>query len=62
VQINIIVGGVTLDDGTTCRELTASDFDALGQCTVRFLMARGVQTANCYRLDVMQGADRVGGY
>ena len=40
VQINIIVGGVTFDDGTTYRELLPSDFDALGQHPLRFLMPR----------------------
>lgn len=62
VQIRIIVGGVTFDDGTTYRELNASDFDALGQYKVRFLMPVGVQTANCHRIVMMQGATRVGGY
>ena len=62
VQINIIVGGVTFDDGTVYRELTASDFDALGQSKVRFLMPVGVQTANCRRIFVMQGTAKVGKY
>ncbi len=62
VQISIIVGGVTLEDGTTYTELTASDFDELGQCKVRFLMSAGVQTANCHRIVVMQGTAKVGSY
>ena len=62
VQISIIVGGVTFDDGTTHRELKPSDFDALGQCRVRFLMRAGVETANCHRIVVMQGAAQVGSY
>ncbi len=60
VQIHIIVGGVTFDDGTTYRELTAPDFDALGQNKLHFLMAAGVQTANCRRIFVMQGSTQVG--
>jgi len=60
VQIMVIVGGVTFDDGTTFKELTAADFDALGQCKVRFLLAAGVQTANCHGIRVMQGASLVG--
>jgi PA14 domain/Bacterial TSP3 repeat len=62
VQISIIVGGVTFDDGTIYRELKASDFDVLGQCVLRFLMATDVETANCHRLVVMQGAAKVGNY
>ena len=62
VQINIIVGGVTFDDGTTYRELLPSDFDALGQHPLRFLMPRGVQTANCHRVTIVQGAAKVGTY
>jgi hypothetical protein len=62
VQISTIVGGVTFDDGTTYRELNASDFDSLGQCRMRFLMAAGVQTANCHRITIMQGPAKVGSY
>jgi len=62
VQISIIVGGVTFDDGTTYRELTVSDFDALGQCKVRFLMPVGAKTANCRRIVVMQGTAKVGNH
>ena len=62
VQISLIVGGVTFDDGTIYRELTASDFDSLGQCTVRFLMPSGVRTANCHRITIKQGPAKVGAY
>jgi hypothetical protein len=62
VQLSVIVGGVTFDDGTTYRELAASDFDALGQCTVHFLMPKGVQTANCHHINIMQGTAKVGTY
>ena len=62
VQLSLIVGGVTFDDGTISRELKPSNFDALGQCTVRFLMGASVETANCHRIVVMQGAAPVGSY
>ena len=62
VQIGIIVGGVTFDDGTTYKELKPSDFDALGQHKLRFLMPAGVATENCHGLTVMQGAAKVGAY
>jgi hypothetical protein len=60
VQILVLVGGVTFEDGTTFKELTAADFDALGQYRLRFLMPAGVQTADCHRIQVMQGATLVG--
>jgi hypothetical protein len=56
------VGGVTFDDGTTYKELSATDFDALGQHKLRFIMPEGVTTANCHRITIMQGAERVGDY
>jgi len=62
VEIHIIVGGVTFDDGTTVKVLTPMDFDALGQYKVRFLMPAGVQTANCHGIRVMQGTSLVGDY
>ena len=62
VQLRIIVGGVMFDDGTTYKELSATDFDALGQCKLRFLMPENVVTANCHRITVMQGTEKVGDY
>ena len=61
-QIKIIVGGVTFDDGTVIRQLKPGNFDTLGQCTVRFLMPAGVQTANCHVDQVFQGTVPVGTY
>ena len=62
LQLKIIVGGVTFDDGTIIREMAAGDFDLLGQGTVRFLMPAWVQTANCHVAQVYQGAVPVGTY
>jgi hypothetical protein len=53
--LRVVVGGVTLDDGTTSREITAADFDALGQYKARFLMPASVKTSNCHNLKVLQG-------
>jgi hypothetical protein len=60
VQIVILVGGVTFEDGTTYKELTAADFDSLGQYKLRFIAPVGVVTANCHRIQVVQGSDLVG--
>ncbi|MGA2661306.1 MAG: PA14 domain-containing protein [Verrucomicrobiota bacterium] len=60
VRVEILVGGVTFDDGTLVKELSASDFNELGQASVRFLRAAGVPTSICnivkaYQNDVLVG-------
>ncbi len=60
IQIFVLVGGVTFEDGTTYKELTAADFDTLGQYKLHFIMPAGVQTANCHRIQVVQGTTLVG--
>jgi hypothetical protein len=63
VQINVIVGGVTLDDGTTYRELAApGDFDVLGEAKLRFHLPPGTQTANCHTIRLRQGKLIIGTY
>ncbi len=62
VQVYIIAAGVTFDDGTTFRQLSAADINALGEYRLRFIMPAGVQTANCHGIRVWQGADLVGSY
>jgi hypothetical protein len=48
VKARIIVSGVTFDDGTVSKLLSASDFDALGVCRVRFIRAANVKTSVCH--------------
>jgi hypothetical protein len=62
MQISVIDLGVTFDDGTTYREVGTSEFDALGQYAFRFLMPSGVRTANCHRITLVQGAEKIGAY
>ena len=62
VEVSVIVGGMMLDDGRIYRELTAADFDELGQYRLRFIMPAGAQTANCHRIRVLQGTALVGTY
>ena len=63
VRVRIIVGGVTFDDGTTYKELSAADFDTLGQCRLRFIMPASARTANCHSIKIVQGeATPVGKY
>jgi len=60
VQVRIIVSGVTFDDGTLTKTLTASDFDDLGICRVRYLRAPGVQSSVCHTTKAFQGETLIG--
>ena len=62
VLIHVVVGGITFDDGTTDRTLTAADFDMLGQYKFRFIVPAGARTANCHTIKVMQGQTLLGMY
>ena len=52
--MSIFAAGVTFDDGTTVKTLTAADFDSLGRCKVRFIKAKGVYTSNCHSTKIYQ--------
>ena len=54
VKLEIFVSGVTFEDGTRTKVLTASDMDENGHCTVRFIKARGVTTSVCHRTYIYQ--------
>jgi hypothetical protein len=54
IQVDIFVGGVTFADGTTTLRLTAADFDALGQCRVRFLWPAETATSVCHKITLLQ--------
>lgn len=56
VRLDVIVGGVTFDDGTTTKTLTPADFDALGQCVVHFIRPASASTSTCYSISVFQGS------
>jgi hypothetical protein len=60
IELDIFVGGVTFEDGTTVLRLTAEDFDNLGQCVVRFLWPAGSQTSVCHTVTMYQGDATVG--
>lgn len=63
VEIAVLAGGVTLDDGTTFRQLTPADFDSLGQYKVRFILPASPKITDCHSITVIQGAsDLVGTY
>jgi len=56
VRLDVIVGGVTFDDGTTSRILTAADFDSMGQYLVHFIRPAGSTTSVCHSISVFQGS------
>jgi len=60
IQLDIFAAGVTFDDGTIFKVLTASDFDALGETSVRFIKAAGVQASVCHWFRAYQGQDFLG--
>lgn len=55
-----IVSGVIFDDGTTLRTLTATNFDALGQCPVRFIRPATTHTSVCNSIRAYQGNYQIG--
>ena len=55
-----IVSGVMFDDGTTTRTLTSTNFDALGQCPVRFIRPAAAQTSVCHSIKAYQGNYQLG--
>ena len=54
VTLTVFVSGVSFDDGTRTKTLTAADFDEDGHCTVRFIRARGVKTSVCHSTRIYQ--------
>jgi hypothetical protein len=60
VVISIFAGGVTFDDGTTVKTLTAADFNSLGVAMVKFIYPAGAKTSVCHTLKVYNGTTLVG--
>lgn len=54
VTLSIFVSGVTFEDGTRIKTLTAADFDENGHVSVRFIRARGVKTSVCHSTRIYQ--------
>lgn len=59
VRLDVLVGGVTFDDGTTSKTLTPADFDALGQSVVRFIRPASARTSTCYSITALQGGTQI---
>ena len=52
VTLQIKVTGVTFDDGSMTKILTAADFDSLGRAVVTFIRSQGSSTSACYTISV----------
>lgn len=55
IKLTIVVGGVTFEDGSTQKWLTAADFDENGNCTYYLMQGAGLQTSTCHSTTVYQG-------
>lgn len=56
VGTQVIVSGVTFDDGTVTKTLSASDFDATGTCFLQFIRAAGVKASVCHTTHLYDGS------
>ena len=57
IQVSMYAPGVTFDDGTTTRIITASNFDALGCYKIRFLIPPTAKTSVCHISYLRQGTE-----
>ena len=60
LELQPIVSGVMFDDGTVDKILTATNFDALGQCPVRFIRPASATTSVCNSIKAYQGNYQIG--
>ena len=61
IVLTIFVSGVTFEDGTLVKVLTAADFDADGVCRYRLLQSPGSTTSTCHTTRIYQDSAYVGG-
>jgi len=59
-HIWIFVGGITFADGTIEKDLTAADFNELGETTLRLLWPAEAETALCHQIRVYDGTTLLG--
>jgi hypothetical protein len=60
VQVDVLVGGVVFEDGTTTKLLTQADFDARGRCVLRFIRPASFKPSVCHSITLRQGDAVVG--
>ncbi len=62
VHLRIFKGGVTFDDGTINRTLTAADFDENGVATYRMIQSATSWGSVCHTTRIYQDGDYIGGH
>jgi len=60
IDLNIFVGGVTFDDGTTFRTVTAADFNELGEYRYRMIKASDALYSVCHTTSIYQDGTYIG--
>jgi hypothetical protein len=55
IEVVVFVSGVTLDDGSLTRTITAEDFDETGTYRLRYIKTDALRTTLCHRIRVYQG-------
>ncbi|MCG8526400.1 MAG: hypothetical protein MI748_08480, partial [Opitutales bacterium] len=56
IEMNIVRGGVSFDDSTITRTITAADFDAMGNYTYYMQMVGAVGGGLCHEITFSQGS------
>ncbi|MDT8392055.1 MAG: LamG-like jellyroll fold domain-containing protein [Lentisphaeria bacterium] len=62
IKIKIIVSGVTFEDGTTQRTVTADDFNELGEYRYRMIKSAETLTSVCHTVSAFQDGVNIGGF
>ena len=60
VHVDIIVGGITFDDGSLSKILQPADFGELGEARVRFIHPADAETSVCHKTRAYQGGVMLG--
>lgn len=60
VVVRIFVGGITFEDGSIEKVLTAADFDEVGRTTLKFIMPFEATSSVCHRIYIYSGDEFLG--
>jgi len=60
MELHIFVGGVTFDDGTIDRVVTAADFNEFGEYTYYMIQSADTLTSTCHSTKIYQDGDYIG--
>ena len=60
VDVQVLVSGITFEDGTLSHQITTADFDNLGTSKLRFIRSAGVKTSVCHAAKAYQDGVLIG--